>query len=100
MQTTPLNFIAPPGCGAPCLGLEDLVDYEDGLQTDSIWPETDLRFLRDFILSSAMYIEQLEAIANHMSDEFWEAREHAYKIVTGLLIEHFWYDMEDDSQLD
>ncbi len=56
--------------------------------------EDDLRFLRDFILSSAMYVEQLEAFLCDSSDDFWEAREQAYRIITALLIRHYEYELE------
>ncbi len=56
--------------------------------------EDDLRFLRDFILSSAMYVEQLEAVLCDSSDDFWEAREQAYRIITALLIRHYEYELE------
>ncbi len=56
--------------------------------------EDDLRFLRDFILSSAMYVEQLEAFLCDTSDDFWEAREQAYRIITALLIRHYEYELE------
>jgi hypothetical protein len=56
--------------------------------------EDDLRFLRDFILSSAMYVEQLEAFLFGSSDDFWQAREQAYRIITALLIRHYEYELE------
>jgi hypothetical protein len=56
--------------------------------------EDDLRFLRDFILSSAMYVEQLEAFLFDSSDDFWQAREQAYRIITALLIRHYEYELE------
>jgi hypothetical protein len=56
--------------------------------------EDDLRFLRDFILSSAMYVEELESLVCDQSDDFWEAREHAYRIITALLIRHYEYELE------
>jgi hypothetical protein len=56
--------------------------------------EDDLRFLRDFILSSAMYVEQLEAFLCDSSNDFWEAREQAYRIITALLIRHYEYELE------
>jgi|GEM_PF-3915332 hypothetical protein len=56
--------------------------------------EEDLRFLRDFILSTALYVEQLEAFVCDSSDDFWEAREHAYRIITALLIRQYEYELE------
>ncbi len=56
--------------------------------------EDDLRFLRDFILGTAMYVEELESLASEQSDDFWEAREHAYRIITALLIRHYEYELE------
>jgi len=56
--------------------------------------EDDLRFLRDFILSTAMYVEQLESLLCDTSDDFWEAREQAYRIITALLIRHYEYELE------
>ena|ERR1019366_2358537 len=64
-----------------------------GLPINSL-TEDDLRFLRDFILSSAMYVEQLEAFLCDTSDDFWEAREQAYRIITALLIRHYEYELE------
>jgi hypothetical protein len=56
--------------------------------------EDDLRFLRDFILGTALYVEQLESLICDPSDDFWEAREHAYRIITALLIRHYEYELE------
>ncbi len=56
--------------------------------------EDDLRFLRDFILGTAMYVEQLESLVCDQSDDFWQAREHAYRIITALLIRHYKYELE------
>ncbi len=56
--------------------------------------EEDLRFLRDFVLGTAMYGEELEAIASGQSDEFWQAREHTYRIIAALLIRHYEYELE------
>jgi hypothetical protein len=64
-----------------------------GLPISSL-TEEDLRFLRDFILSSAMYVEQLESFLCDSSDDFWEAREQAYRIITALLIRHYEYELE------
>lgn len=64
-----------------------------GLPINSL-TEDDLRFLRDFILSSAMYVEQLESFLCDSSDDFWEAREQAYRIITALLIRHYEYELE------
>lgn len=58
-------------------------------------PEADLRFIRDFILGSAAYVEELENTVCDRSDEYWEAREHAYRIITGLLIELYKYEMAE-----
>jgi len=56
--------------------------------------EDDLRFLRDFILGTAMYVEQLESLVCDASDDFWQAREHAYRIITALLIRLYEYELE------
>ena len=56
--------------------------------------EEDFRFLRDFILGSAMYVEQLENLVSESSDEFWEAREHAYRLITNALIGFYEYEMK------
>jgi len=56
--------------------------------------EDDLRFLRDFILGTAMYVEELESLVCDASDDFWEAREHAYRIITALLIRQYEYELE------
>ncbi len=71
-------------------------EFDDDIANDFECPftEGDLRFLRDFILSSAMYVEELESLVCDSSDDFWEAREHAYRIVTSMLITHFLYEME------
>ena len=58
-------------------------------------PEADLRFVRDFILGSATYVEELENAVCDRSDEYWEAREHAYRIITSLLIDVYRYEMAD-----
>jgi hypothetical protein len=52
------------------------------------YDESDLRFLRNFILNAGEYVEELESIAGDTSDDFWQAREHAYKIVTAILMDH------------
>ena len=70
-------------------------DFAEGFGLPiSTLTEDDLRFLRDFILSSAMYVEQLEAFLCNTSDDFWEAREQAYRIITALLIRHYEYELE------
>jgi hypothetical protein len=46
----------------------------------------DLDYLRFFIIHSADYVEELESAICERSDQFWEYREHAYRIITGLLI--------------
>jgi hypothetical protein len=73
----------------------DEPEYADGygLPIRSL-TEDDLRFLRDFILSSAMYVEQLESFLCDSSDDFWKAREDAYRIITALLIRHYEYELE------
>lgn len=48
--------------------------------------EEDLRFLRDFILATAMYVEELEEKLLVQQDTFWTAREHAYQIILRELI--------------
>ncbi|MDP4198319.1 MAG: hypothetical protein Q8922_04625 [Bacteroidota bacterium] len=63
---------------------------------DPFRDESDLRFLRDFILSCALYVEELESALCDRSDNFWEAREHAYRIITSLLIDVFRYEMAGD----
>ena len=71
---------------------DDLDGYED---FDEILPAEDIRFLREFIVSSALYVEQLEDEICERSDEFWESREHAYRIITGLLIDLYRYEMTE-----
>lgn len=74
------------------------VDFDD-LFSDSdelIRDESELRFLRDFILSCALYVEELECALCDRSEEFWEAREHAYRIITGLLVDVFRYELAGD----
>jgi len=61
-----------------------------------ILTEEDLRFLRDFILGMGMYVDQLESLLSDTSEEFWQAREHAYRIVTNMLIKNFLYELEEE----
>jgi hypothetical protein len=49
----------------------------------------DLDYLRFFVIHSADYVEELESAVCERSDTFWEAREHAYRIITGLLIDQW-----------
>jgi len=53
------------------------------------YDERDLRFLRDFILNMGDYVEELESIAGDTSDDFWQAREHAYRIAATMLEDYF-----------
>jgi hypothetical protein len=95
MKTTIYSISDRPSrYGMPCLDQEDLVDYDDALQSDVLVCETDISFLRNFILEVALYVEQLELLCNEYSEDFWQAREHAYHIVTTLLREYFEYEME------
>ncbi|HEY3876377.1 MAG TPA: hypothetical protein VGM92_12955 [Candidatus Kapabacteria bacterium] len=76
----------------------DLPEFADdfGLPFDPIAiTEEDLRFLRDFILSSATYVEQLESLVCESSDDFWEGREHAYRLITNILLGYYEYEMEE-----
>ncbi len=81
-------------------GYDNSCDYDDEAFAEGYglpiapFTEEDLRFLRDFVLGTAMYVEELEAIANEQSDDFWQARENAYRIVTALLIRHYEYELE------
>ena len=43
-------------------------------------------FLADFIANSAFYVEQLEDLVGEEMIDFWQCREHAYRIITQLLI--------------
>ena len=76
-------------------GIERLELYGDEQKS---WPviESDLRFLRDFILHCALYIEELEADAEDTSPDFWEAREHAYRIITSLLVDVYRYERDGE----
>lgn len=81
------------------LCLTDDEAFADGYGLSPAMPiapftEDDLRFLRDFILGTAMYVEQLESVVCDQSDDFWQAREHAYRIITALLIRHYEYELE------
>ena len=49
----------------------------------------DLDYLRYFIIHSAEYVEELESALCERSDTFWESREHAYRIITGMLIDQW-----------
>ena len=62
---------------------------------EDIFSPEDIRVLRDFVINSALYVEQLENEVCERSDEFWEAREHAYRIVTGLLIDLYQFEMAE-----
>jgi hypothetical protein len=53
----------------------------------------DLDYLRYFIIHSANYVEELESAVCERSDLFWDAREHAYRIVTSMLID-LWEDRQ------
>ena len=46
----------------------------------------ELEFLARFIQGSAFYAESLEEYLGEPLEDFWEAREHAYHIVTTYLI--------------
>ncbi len=76
----------------PEIDFDDLITEHDELVRD----ESDLRFLRDFILSCALYVEELENALCDRSEEFWETREHAYRIITGLLVDVFRYELAGD----
>jgi hypothetical protein len=73
--------------------IEDEIDVEELMEDPSF--SEDINYLREFILSTALYVEELENSICDRSDEFWEAREHAYRIITGLLIDLYRYDMAD-----
>ena len=90
---------------APSSGFSNEFDYDDPEidfgdpfpeSPELLLDESELRFLRDFILSCALYVEELECALSDRSDEFWEAREHAYRIITSLLIDVFRYEMAGD----
>lgn len=49
----------------------------------------DLDYLRFFIIHSADYVEELESAVCERSETFWESREHAYRIITGMLIDQW-----------
>ncbi|GEM_PF-3961785 len=70
---------------------DDVDDSYDDESSASPGPlcGADLRFLRDFILGSAFYVEQLEMYLCDSSDDFWQAREHAYRIITAALIHEY-----------
>jgi hypothetical protein len=55
----------------------------------------DINYIRDFIVGSALYVEELETQISERSDDFWESREHAYRIITGLLIDLYQYEMSE-----
>jgi hypothetical protein len=65
------------------------IDFLDDEETKTELPDVtdDLRYLRDFILQCALYINELEMHAGYEDPAFWEAREHAYQIVTSLLVD-------------
>lgn len=78
--------------GADRVGNE--FDYDDpdfcelyGPMDEPWMNEVGLRALRDFILNCSDYVAQLERRLGDERLEFWEAREHAYHIVSQLLIE-------------
>jgi hypothetical protein len=57
--------------------------------------EVGLRALRDFILNCSLYVSDLETALGQEQQEFWEAREHAYNIISTLLIDLYQYDFEE-----
>jgi hypothetical protein len=46
----------------------------------------ELEFLAQFIQGTAFYIESLEEAIGESLDDFWQAREHAYHIITTYLV--------------
>ena len=46
----------------------------------------ELEFLANFISGTAFYVESLEEYLGETLGDFWQAREHAYHIITGLLL--------------
>jgi len=79
--------------------------YHDEFEDDIDQPEMEnfddddhfaenINYLREFILSSALYVESLENAVCDRSDEYWEAREHAYRIITAMLIDLYQYETE------
>ena len=71
----------------------DELRYLDESQADSRL--SDLHFLREYILNTAAYIESLESELGDTSEEFWQEREQAYRIVTDLLIDIYLAGYED-----
>jgi hypothetical protein len=68
-------------------GFQDVPVSSDELTDVPQVSMEDLDYLRYFIIHSANYVEELESAVCERSDIFWDAREHAYRIVTGLLID-------------
>ncbi len=46
----------------------------------------ELEFLANFISGTGFYVESLEEYLGESLGDFWQAREHAYHIITGLLL--------------
>jgi hypothetical protein len=86
----------------PSSGLSNEFDYDDPEfcdvygPMDELWyDEASLRFLRDFILNCSLYVSELEETVRRESSDFWEAREHAYQIVSELLIDLYQQEQEE-----
>jgi hypothetical protein len=46
----------------------------------------ELEFLANYISGTGFYVESLEEYLGETLGDFWQAREHAYHIITGLLL--------------
>ena len=78
-------------------------DEEETVETASVGrpvlAEESLRFLRDFIIGSGAYVEELESETCDRSDEYWESRDEAYRIITGLLIDTYRYELAGEARV-
>jgi hypothetical protein len=72
----------------------DLMDIELFAQQKPWANSDDIKAVRDFILNCSLYITDLETAIGEARQEFWEAREHAYRIISALLIDLNQYDCE------
>ncbi|HWF43757.1 MAG TPA: hypothetical protein VG537_03855 [Candidatus Kapabacteria bacterium] len=72
--------------------LDEILDEEEIAGLLSV---EDINYIRDFIVGSALYVEELENQISERSDDFWESREHAYRIITGLLIDLYQFEMAE-----
>ena len=82
--------------------IEQEFDYDDPdfmdlelYESQAPWVALDdLRYLRDFILNCSLYVIDLESAIGEEHKEFWEAREHAYRIISSLLSDLYRFELD------